>query len=1316
MESEDRPRGIAPAVLMIFLLLLSLVPVTALGQEGDAGIPPLQSPMDDGFTPEPVSDESQADPVDVTDVKEVISGKMPGEGFGGQVAGIGDVDNDGYDDMAVLVPIRGYCVIYHGGHQIIEASIRPLFGTPYTLNIQSQVRPAGDIDFDGFDDVLITAPDMYVDGKRAAGAVFLFYGSPSGLQEEPDQVILGTEKDMRLGSDVDSVGDINKDGYSDIIVGADGWNEGTGLVRLYLGGPDGLVDHPVWVWTGYNAGDRFGHAVTGAGDINGDGWLDFAVGAPFATSGEGKGAIYIFNGRPNIANIVADQIIPGTMGKSYFGLSIRLAGDVNNDGFSDLIISTPEDDTPPNLKAGKVELFLGTEQGIGTTPKLVMQGESDEALMGYTISFLGDINRDGYDDVAIGAPSHSSDGKAERGKFYVFLGDKNGFRKSASVVEVGDNAGDHLSMGLAGAGDIDGDGFKDLMVGAPGADTVGGIDSGELHIFRGSDLTMPPLQADAFEVMDLTEDELMLVEYKGYQFRMSVTHRTGFNALDHVDIHLDPEGEDVVLRFIVETHNLVELRDDDDLVHGIFQLPGESGSFLDTTDIILDIWLHWGYPSGRPLTVRVEATDNHGLRSIGRWNDAAKVVDNLDFTDDITIHGDRQGPLTSGDWISAGEGLSVTDALVVYDLSSYGIETEVSYYPPNEKLYVVIRDDLGGEWYAPVLMGHPISVHALTPGSSRPGMMYSLSIETPDRTKVFKTEQFLLNVDGTVVSFSHPNPDPMDTIASKHHFVSIEIEDPLGPGVDHTSVQYRLAVADGKFGFGDWTDADNAVVRGDGSVVADVFETFTEGRNFVKWRAKDLMGNGYTESINFQILVDLGNITFSNPLPQAGKWFNTESAVVGITIENTRGNPLDLSHVQYRISTSPGTYTPWTTFDASGSATGDRSRVSIVTNIQFTEGEDNYIQWRARDVERFEYYASPLHRVLVDMSGPVFSDPSPSEDEWVTTRQVTVTVVVDDVLAGTVDGSIGYHILGVSKEGMWHAPLSKTHRGDTIECSAYVSLREGVDNYILWRAEDAVGHQSLTFQQQIKVDTTAPTINENLPGPGSVVTEQYAEVSVRVTDNGAIGQVSGVDLRTLQYTIDRPETGQSSWVHPEIDTSIPIVPFQSVNFFIEVEEGENWLMWRVSDAVGNEFKSEPFGIVAELPDTGSLVPVIIITEPTNGATFRFDDLVFIDASQSYHPRGERLSFVWISDIDGEIGTQPSFSTHLSEGLHRMTVTVTAEASGVSEETVIYVSVSSVEDDGPMFGKWWEQMALVLILLFVLITLLLQRFGTKELEI
>jgi len=272
-----------------------------------------------------------------------------------------------------------------------------------------------------------------------------------------------------------------------------------------------------------------------------------------------------------------------------------------------------------------------------------------------------------------------------------------------------------------------------------------------------------------------------------------------------------------------------------------------------------------------------------------------------------------------------------------------------------------------------------------------------------------------------------------------------------------------------------------------------------------------------------------------------------------------------------------------------------------------------------------------------------------------------------------------------------------------------------MENYILWQAYDAVGHQSQIFSQQVRVDTTAPTISENLPDPGVISTTQFVEVSIRVSDNGAIGEVSGVDLRTLQYTIDRPLSGQSIWVHPDIDTSVPIVSFDTVSFFIEVEEGDNKLVWRVMDAVGNEVQTDPFTIRADLPETSEQAPVIIITEPVDSVV-KVHKLVFFDASQSYHPRGERLSYVWMSDIDGLVGTGPKFSDHLSKGLHTITLTVTTEDSGITAEAVFYISVELPEESGGPLATFWEQMALVLILMFILITLLLQRFRVKEWEL
>jgi hypothetical protein len=1312
MRTEDMNRGIASVILVLAMLILSFIPAGVLAANEDPPLLEGDSESEEG-TYGPL--ELGSGPVDVPDVKETFQGRYPGDGFGGQTAGVGDVDADGYDDFAVLVPSQDYCIVYKGGRSIQEFYVHPLEGTSFTLTSQSQVRPAGDLDFDGFDDILITTPGHYNGPIRAAGAVFVFYGSPSGLRQMPDQILFGYEEDMRFGSDVDVVGDINNDTYTDVIVGADGWNEDMGMAMLYLGGDSGLMTTPVWVWKGEQKGDRFGHAVTGAGDLNGDGIVDFAVSAPFATSGAGKGRVYIFYGTSNLAEMVVGKVLEGRMLKSYYGLSIRLAGDVNSDGFSDLLISAPEESGPQG-SAGKVELYLGSEGGLQGSPKWTIQGESQDARFGFTIAFLGDVNRDGYDDVAIGAPFHTSYGKVERGKVYIFFGGDNGFRKIPSVVELGKEAGDHLSFGLAGAGDVDHNGFMDVLVGAPWADTGNGIDTGELYLFRGNDLTLPPLQGDGFGLKDPTEEDLILAEYRKYQFRISVTHRSGFDTLDYVDLHMDPDGEDVVLRLIVETQNLVEVRDPKDLVDGHFARPIESERYLDTTDILLNIKLHWNFPSGRPLTVRVEATDIHGLRVTGRWDDTARVVNRLTFSDEIQVIADRQGLLSSGDWVASTESLTFSGAIVEYDLSSYLVETETPYNPPTGTVLVVIRDDMGGEWTEALSRGTEFEIRALTPAESRPEMLYTISIESEARDKVFWTEQFIINVDGTPLAFR--NPEPSSTIASLISTASIEIEDPLGPGPDPFSVQYQVDVAKDNEGWGPWTTASVSKGPNPGDpMVAEAYEFFTEGTNYIRWRAWDLVGNGPTASFNYSIVVDLGSISFSSPYPDSGQWHNTEAVAVGITVENSQGIDIDLDHIQYRISTSPGVYSDWVNFQASLPPGGDPSTVTVTTNVRMAEGEDNYIQWAARDLQRREYITSSLYLVRVDTTGPDFSEAQPSEDVFVNSKEVLVSVVVGDTLAGVSEDTIKYQVLGDSE---WHYPDSKTNRGDAIECTALVSLQEGVDNFIRWQAKDVVGHSSPPFVQRVKVDLTPPTFSDFTPGPTEIATSKFIEVSVHIEDNGPYGLVSGVDLATLEYAVSRPDSGYSPWTHPIIQSASTVVSRYTATVIIELADGdENFIIWRVADASApdapmaqrNSAVSEPHRIVADLQITLPRPPVAIVTEPSH-VEVTFGTSCKFNARESYSPKGEALTFLWVSDVDGVIGNTPSFSKAMSLGLHSITLTLRDE-SGLNTEHSFQINVVAPEEAKRPLSSIWEQVAVLVIVLCVLVTMLLQHYRIRE---
>ncbi len=1298
MENRTFSRGIV-SVLVVLALLLP--PAAALPPE--VGGPDAGPLVDDrGVVPVPTATASAK--TDVPDVYEVLfGGKVLGERVGEQVAGVGDVNNDGYDDFVVLSATRGLCYVYMGGKTVTQASVRMLEGTGLTVTEESQVRPAGDIDNDGFADVLVSSPAFYLPSTRAAGAMYVFYGTPSGLQAKPDQILFGREVDGRFGISIDGLGDLDKDGYTDVIVGSDGVDHDRGRVQIFMGGPRGLDETPSWTWDGENQGDRFGHAVTGAGDLNGDGWLDFAIGAPSAVAGDSRGKVYVFNGKPSLDDVRVSKVLQGQMLRSYFGLSIRLAGDVNNDGFSDLVVSSPDASSGEFPGAGRVELYVGSEHGIVDKAVRVIEGESTGSHLGFTIAYLGDVNRDGCDDVAIGAQLFSSGGMAERGKVYVFFGDRySGFSAEAKVEEMGTSAGQHLSAGLAGAGDVDGDGFADMLVGVPGFDLPNTEDVGAALLFRGSDMTMPPLIDGAVRVEDTTEDGLLLSEHHFYHLVVAVTHRTDVRSLGNIELHLDPRGADVIYTYSVATDRITETWDPSNLATVGSASIGEDPVTRDTFDLWVELRLGWRFPADRPLEVRAVAIDKLGLRVEGVWGELGRVVNSLTFTGGLTATGDEQGLLSEGGWVRGGEGITFGGVVVAYDLSQTGRTTTGTYHPPTGSVRVVGRDDMGGTWSVSPSPGVPIALGVRAPTSTRTDIVYTLSIETPDGSRVFRTMARAQRVDATPVAFG--GAWPTEVVASLRVTASIVVTDPLGPGVEATSVEYQVALAGGTGAFGEWTQA-SVVVEGE-SVSGLASLLLTEGTSFIRWRARDTVGNGPTASFIYPIKVDLGNITFTAAAPTETVWFDTSLVTAGITVENTKGNPIDLEHVQYRVSTSPGVFTEWASVPVDGS--GDVARVTVQVGVQLAEGRSNYIQWRARDTVRREYITSPLYRVQVDLTGPTFHDPSPSEDVFVGERNaIAVRVSVQDPLSGVQEGSVRYQVYG---DDVWHVPTI-VRLGSTFECLAVVNLPEGRDNYVIWTALDVAGHLSAQFQQRVMVDNTAPVFSGFAPSPSDVMRLRLVELSFRVDDYAPDGgRGSGVDLRTLEYSVSRPTTGgYSEWrrVGKYSDLEVPVVPFYMVSFTVELDTSdENYVVLRITDATGaNTATSEPHRILVEL-GFKPMPPVPIIREPRD-TSVDYGSATYFDASESYDPNGDELAFQWRSSIDGVLSNDASFSAILSEGRHTITLTVREADGDLSEKRTFDIDVQPPKEPHQPLSSLWEQVAVLLIALCIIIALIMQ---------
>lgn len=247
-----------------------------------------------------------------------------GAAFGFDVAGGGDVDGDGFDDVVVTagyadgdVGFEGRAYLYLGQSTVLGAD--PLTGPVWIADPSDEQLAyfgataafAGDVDQDGYDDVLVGAPRS--DGEAVdEGRVYLFRGGDGGLEDTPSWTADPTDQEgAGFGYALDGAGDVNADGYPDLVIGApwfDGEVENEGRVYIYLGGPDGLVAEPAAVIDLHGSDhSNVGSAVAGAGDVNGDGVDDLLVGA-YGWDGDvqNEGAAFLFYGAACLGSTEGD--------------------------------------------------------------------------------------------------------------------------------------------------------------------------------------------------------------------------------------------------------------------------------------------------------------------------------------------------------------------------------------------------------------------------------------------------------------------------------------------------------------------------------------------------------------------------------------------------------------------------------------------------------------------------------------------------------------------------------------------------------------------------------------------------------------------------------------------------------------------------------------------------------------------------------------------------------------------------------------------------------------------------------------------------
>lgn len=356
------------------------------------------------------------------------------------------------------------------------------------------VAPAGDIDGDGYGDVVIGVP--YLDGGSVdEGAVFVYYGSPSGIQNTP--VWFQSEgTSANFGYAVATAGDVNGDGYSDVVVGAPSYNGGfaaEGAAFVYLGGATGLATTPAWRAESNQASAHLGAAVAPAGDVNGDGYGDVIVGAPNYDNGEtDEGAAFVWlgsatglgtNGSPGNADWYADGDVAGTTGWRNFGVSVSIAGDVNGDSYGDILVGDAEHE--------RAFLWYGSATGLGPSG-----GPSENDWMvtdplagsyfGFAVAAAGDVNADGRSDILVGAYRwESAAAENDEGKLFFYYGSAAGPASVADWTWESNQLNGLGGRSVGTAGDVNGDGYSDIVFGAS-AYTNGESQEGRVIVFHGS--------------------------------------------------------------------------------------------------------------------------------------------------------------------------------------------------------------------------------------------------------------------------------------------------------------------------------------------------------------------------------------------------------------------------------------------------------------------------------------------------------------------------------------------------------------------------------------------------------------------------------------------------------------------------------------------------------------------------------------------------------------------------------------------------------------------------------------------------------------
>ncbi len=410
--------------------------------------------------------------------------------FGNPVVFAGDINGDGYAELAVAARYdddggveSGSVYLYYGSSTgVAWATEQKLTASnPASYNYFGSLAGGVDFDGDGYGDLAVGSNNHDLYGTNA-GLVYVYYGGSTGLVASSEQQIAASDSadSLRFGIELGGVGDVDGDGFDDLAVAGSG---GAGAVYIYYGSASGLVagsEQKITASDG-STNDRFIAISSSRFDLDGDGYDDLVVGAEGdSDDGQGSGSVYVYYGSSTgvLASSETKLTASDAASRTSYGGYVSGAGDLNGDGYDELMVGATADDL-----TGSVYIYYGSSTGVDSGSEQKINASDASASDRFAVvAGGGDLNADGYDDVLVGA-ERDNDG---RGAVYAYYGSSTGLDASTELkVTASDGApNDFFGASVAMGGDIDGDGVDDFATGASYHDDHG-TSSGSVYVYYG---------------------------------------------------------------------------------------------------------------------------------------------------------------------------------------------------------------------------------------------------------------------------------------------------------------------------------------------------------------------------------------------------------------------------------------------------------------------------------------------------------------------------------------------------------------------------------------------------------------------------------------------------------------------------------------------------------------------------------------------------------------------------------------------------------------------------------------------------------------